>query len=239
MIHLCLLALLTAFGLIAQNRPIFRADANLVTVPVLVTDAHGTPVRDIRPEEFRLYDNGVLPEIRQVSLQQELALVVGTLVDISASQHAFLHEHQTTVDTFLGRLLRPGDRAFIVTVNENVRLQSVPESSLICAANMFSPFTRKRVAIPNTDCMSKLCVGASLGSLSQSVLFGAGVALGAEDSRLIFLMEPCQLYRPPRLGDHRTHRHPYCEAIGLSTIETPANHWAREQHQCQSVHGLR
>ena len=32
---------------------------------------------------------------------------------------------------------------------------------------------------------------------------------------------------------------PMGEAMGLSTIETAANRWAREQHQCQRVHGLR
>ena len=32
---------------------------------------------------------------------------------------------------------------------------------------------------------------------------------------------------------------PIGEAIGLSTIEMAANRWAREQHQCQRVHGLR
>lgn len=108
----------------AQNPPTFRAEADLVTIPVLVTDAHGTPVRDLKPDEFRLYDNGAPREIRRVWVQDQLPLVIGLVADSSASQHAFLREHQDTVDAFLGRLLRPGDHAFVVTVDENVLLQS-------------------------------------------------------------------------------------------------------------------
>jgi VWFA-related protein len=110
--------------MLAQVQPVFHADASLVTVPVLATDAHGNAVRDLKPEEFRLYDNGAPREIGQVWLEEELPLVIGIVVDISASQRAFLREHRTTVDGFLAKLLRPGDRAFVVAVNEKVVLQS-------------------------------------------------------------------------------------------------------------------
>jgi VWFA-related protein len=121
---LSVVVFLMAFALPAQQQPVFHADATLVTVPVLVTDFRGNPVHDLKPEEFRLYDNGVPREVRHIWLEEELPLVIGILVDISASQHSFLREHQATVDAFLAQLLRPGDRAFVVTVNEKVVLQS-------------------------------------------------------------------------------------------------------------------
>ncbi len=121
---LLLLALLLAPSLRAQDQPVFHADATLVTVPVLVTNASGVPVRDLRPDEFRLYDNGVSTGIRHVWLEDQLPLAIGIIVDISASQSAFLREHRTTVDAFVTRLLRPGDRAFVVAVNEEVKLES-------------------------------------------------------------------------------------------------------------------
>jgi len=121
---LYLAGLLVAPGLLAQDRPVFHADVTLVTVPVLVTDARGIPVRDLEASEFHLYDDGVPSEIRHLSLEDELPLALGIVIDISASQRAFLREHRTTVDAFLTRLLRPGDRAFIVTANEDVVLQS-------------------------------------------------------------------------------------------------------------------
>jgi Ca-activated chloride channel homolog len=119
-----LLGLLLAPGLLAQDRQIFYADATVVTVPVLVSDARGIPVHDLGSNEFRLYDNGVPTEIRHMLLEDELPLAIGIIIDISASQRAFLREHRTTVDAFLTRLLRTGDRAFVVTVNEDVVLQS-------------------------------------------------------------------------------------------------------------------
>jgi len=116
--------LLLAPALLAQDAPLFHADATLVTVPVLVTDSRGIPVRNIQPEEFRLYDNGIPSKIRNISLEDEPPLAIGIIIDISSSQHAYLREHRTTVDAFLPRLLRPGDRAFIVAVNQDVALQS-------------------------------------------------------------------------------------------------------------------
>jgi hypothetical protein len=121
---LCVLGFLLAPGLLAQDRQIFHADATLVTVPVLVTDARGIPVNDLLANEFRLFDNGGPTEIRHILLQDELPLLIGIVIDVSASQRASLREHQATVDAFLIRLLRPGDRAFIVAINENVALQS-------------------------------------------------------------------------------------------------------------------
>lgn len=119
-----LLPLLLAPGLFAQEPPVFHSESALVTVPVLVTDARGKTVGDLRAEEFRLYDNGVRRTIRHVWFENDLPLVIGIVVDISASQHTFLREHRDTVHAFLRALLRPGDRAFVVAVNQNVMLES-------------------------------------------------------------------------------------------------------------------
>jgi VWFA-related protein len=116
--------LLLPLILVAQEQPTFRADAALVTVPVLVTDSRGTPVRDLQSSDFRLYDNDVSREISHVWLEEELPLVVGIIVDVSASQRSFLHEHRAAVDAFIARILHPGDRAFVVAVNQNVVAES-------------------------------------------------------------------------------------------------------------------
>ena len=63
---LWLACFLLAPSLSAQNTPVFHADAALVTVPVPVTDAHGTLVSDLRQDEFRLYDNGMPVAIRHM-----------------------------------------------------------------------------------------------------------------------------------------------------------------------------
>ena len=123
MFRFCLLSLLP-LGLAAQGEPVFRAESTLVTVPVLVTDSRGAPVGDLRADEFRLFDNGEPRAISHVWFERELPLVIAIVVDISASQHAFLREHRAAVDAFLAGLLRPGDRAFVVAVNRSVVLES-------------------------------------------------------------------------------------------------------------------
>lgn len=110
--------------LFAQDRPVFRADATLVTVPVLVTDARGTPVRDLQMSDFRLYDNDTPRDIRQLWFEEQLPLTIGIVVDISDSQRSFLREHRTVVDAFVARMLRGGDRAFIVAVNQKVNIEA-------------------------------------------------------------------------------------------------------------------
>ena len=108
----------------AQDRPVFRADATLVTVPVLVTDARGTPVRDLEQSDFRVYDNDLPCQIRQLWFEEQLPLAIGIVVDISDSQRSFLREHRAVVDAFVARMLRGGDRAFIVAVNQKVNLEA-------------------------------------------------------------------------------------------------------------------
>ena len=107
----------------AQGQPTFRADATLVTVPVLVTTPAGAPVLDLQASDFRVYDNSAPSEIRQVWFEEQLPLVIGIIVDVSDSQRSFLREHRAAVSAFLARVLHPGDRAFVVAVNEKVNIE--------------------------------------------------------------------------------------------------------------------
>jgi VWFA-related protein len=53
-----------------------------------------------------------------------LPLTISIVVDISDSQRSFLREHRAVVDAFVARMLRGGDRAFIVAVNQKVSLEA-------------------------------------------------------------------------------------------------------------------
>src|SRR5438093_7296654 len=55
------LVLAAATAVIAQapdSRPVFRSGLNLVRVDVRVTDADGGPVKDLRPDEVQIEDEG-------------------------------------------------------------------------------------------------------------------------------------------------------------------------------------
>ena len=105
-----------------QNTPAFRLDVDLVTIPCAVVDGQGVAVPDLKREEFLVYDNGVRRTVEYLWVDTDLPLTVGVIIDSSDSQRDQLAEHQITALELLARILRPGDRAFVVSVDEDVKL---------------------------------------------------------------------------------------------------------------------
>jgi len=68
---------------------VLTIDTNLVLVDVTVTDAEGRPVRDLRPEDFKLYEDGVERPISFVNVERRTGakrpVAVVFLVDVSGS----------------------------------------------------------------------------------------------------------------------------------------------------------
>jgi Ca-activated chloride channel family protein len=79
-------------------------------------------VEGLTRDEFRVYDNGVRRSIENLWLDTDLPLTLGVIVDASESQHEQLTEHRQTTLELLDRILRPGDRAFVISVDSEVRL---------------------------------------------------------------------------------------------------------------------
>ena len=52
-----------------EPRPIFKVQSNLVVVDVTVRDKKGNPIRDLRKEDFTLYEDGVPQEIVTFALE--------------------------------------------------------------------------------------------------------------------------------------------------------------------------
>jgi VWFA-related protein len=110
--------------LLWQDSALFRSDVRLVTIPCQVTDSQGAPVRDLGREEFRIFDNGVPQETSNLWIEKDLPLTLGIVIDISSSQHELIASHEAAVRHFIERMVRPGDRAFVATVAEDVILRS-------------------------------------------------------------------------------------------------------------------
>ena len=105
-----------------QSGTAFRSNVELVTIPCTVIDAEGVEVRDLARDEFRIYDNGVRRIVENLWIDSDLPLTLGVVIDASESQGELLAEHRQTTGELLERILRPGDRAFVVSVDEDVRL---------------------------------------------------------------------------------------------------------------------
>jgi Ca-activated chloride channel family protein len=85
-------------------------------------DAKGAVVGDLTRDDFRVYDNGVRRMIENFWFDRDLPVTLGILIDATASQEQQPSEHRQTTSELLRRILRPGDRAFVISVAEEVRL---------------------------------------------------------------------------------------------------------------------
>jgi VWFA-related protein len=102
-----------------DQRPVFRAGADVVTVDVSV-QRDRRPVTGLKAADFELLDNGVSQQITDVAYEK-LPIDVTLLLDVSASVTGPVLEE-------LGRALRqvrtdllPGDRLRLLTFNMGVR----------------------------------------------------------------------------------------------------------------------
>jgi VWFA-related protein len=108
----------------------FRVDVELVTVPCVLVNKHGTvAVADVKREDFAVRDNGIDKPIEYMWREADLPLGLAILVDVSPSQASFLEQHRKTLANFLEYVIRPEDRAFIVTVGDYVKILGEPTSA--------------------------------------------------------------------------------------------------------------
>jgi len=107
---------------LSQDGPSFHSKVEIVVVPFTVVDASGVAVEDLSRDEFHVYDNDVRRKIESLWLDADVPLTLGVIIDASESQKDQFEEHRRTAAGLLQRILRPGDRAFVVSVDEDVRL---------------------------------------------------------------------------------------------------------------------
>ena len=110
---------------------VLRIDTDLVTVDVSVTDASGQPVRDLRAEDFKLYEDNVERPIAFYNVEKrsgrERPLAIVFALDISGSMTAEEMERlQSAMNLFSRRLAADRSSLFaIMTFGMNVKtLQS-------------------------------------------------------------------------------------------------------------------
>ncbi|HVF21664.1 MAG TPA: VWA domain-containing protein [Pyrinomonadaceae bacterium] len=114
-----LILLLTPCLFVAQDVETIKIDTNLVTVPVVATDANGTYVADLRQEEFALIEDGVAQQIAffgKVSMPFHVVL----MLDTSSSTQDKLRLIQQAAYTFVQQL-QPADRVKVISFDDQVR----------------------------------------------------------------------------------------------------------------------
>jgi VWFA-related protein len=108
-----------------QQRPplIIGAEVEVVSVPVLAFDKGGRFVSDLKKEEIRIFEDGVLQDITYLGLstgEDRIPLSIALTLDTSGSMQPSIDFLKEAATYFTGKL-EASDQALVVQFNESVK----------------------------------------------------------------------------------------------------------------------
>ena len=104
-----------------EPRTTIRLDANLILVPVTVTDSRGRVMPNLVPTDFTLLEEKRPQEILSFS-RENAPVSLGIVVDLSGSMANKIRAAHTAVNEFLNNL-EPEDEEFLVTFADRPELR--------------------------------------------------------------------------------------------------------------------
>ena len=114
---------LLAVPILAQDKPTYSVDVNVVNVLVTVRDKHGEIASRLTRDAFRLEEEGRPQVIRYFAAQTELPLTLGLLVDTSGSMRRLIGTERSASRQFFRQVLREDqDMAFVIHFDREVEL---------------------------------------------------------------------------------------------------------------------
>ena len=119
---------------------VVRVDTQLVSVPAVVTDGAGRPLSGLRPENFRITEDGQPQTIANFGTT-ETPFEIALLLDTSGSTRDDVALIRSAANSFI-QALRPGDRVGIVAFN-----QAQTVSAPIATVEVLTPLTGDREAL--------------------------------------------------------------------------------------------
>ena len=119
---------------------VIKTDTQLVSVPAVVTDSSGRPLSGLKPENFRLIEDGEPQTIANFGTT-ETPFEIALLLDTSGSTRDDVALIRSAANSFI-EALRPGDRVGIVAFNQ---ARTVAEP--IATVELLSPLTSDREAL--------------------------------------------------------------------------------------------
>ena len=108
--------------LLASPGLVEEVDVNLVQLHVVVTDAEGHPVDDLKREDFSIVFRGKEQPTGSFAYADDVPLLLGLVVDTSGSMQLVMHDTRKAAAKFLGTTVMRQDRAFLVDFADKPRL---------------------------------------------------------------------------------------------------------------------
>lgn len=105
---------------IAVHLKALRVNVDLVRVPVMVTDTHGSPVMDLKKKDFQLVE-GANEQHIDYFYSEDAPISVGLVVDVSGSMGEKMDRVREAVDAFFEHA-DPKDDYFVLTFANDVKL---------------------------------------------------------------------------------------------------------------------
>ena len=99
-----------------------EVDVRLVELFTSAVDRKGRPVEGLTAEDFTVLDEGVEQEIRRFEKVEDLPIYAGLLLDTSQSMSERIEDSVDAALAFFDTVLRPKDRAAVITFNEEPSL---------------------------------------------------------------------------------------------------------------------
>jgi VWFA-related protein len=113
----------TSNDVVSMNVPKLKVNVELVNFYFTAFNRHHGLVDDLTREECKLDENGVPQKIKNWTANANQPLTLGILLDTSGSQQSVLPLEKQSAERFLRDVLRPKDRAFVVTFDVQVKLR--------------------------------------------------------------------------------------------------------------------
>ena len=104
---------------------VVRIETDLVNLNVRVIDRNNRSVSDVRQEEFRVYEDGVLQKIEFAS-KEEIPISYGLAVDNSGSMRSQL-DQVIEAAKIIVNTNKPGDKTFLVRFIDSQKIETVQD----------------------------------------------------------------------------------------------------------------
>lgn len=109
-----------------EDVDVIRVQSNLVMVPVSVVDTSGQPVLGLQVTDFRVVEQRREQQLTDLGNPDQVPLDIAILFDVSSSvsQKGFFQFQQRAAASFLRQVMKPTDRAAVLTIGKEPLLDA-------------------------------------------------------------------------------------------------------------------